>query len=258
MNELHKEEIIKKIKNDGAINAIIKNMPKIWLITISGTWGYYYARLMPGEKFKLFQDVQDSMYPCTCFTSDDLYSEDDVIQDLLYRNMFTKSYKQDKKFEIYYDKIHYYKFENIDRWYGMNDRLDKLYKSINSLESNIICNQYNVKDSIIQATKEHQELMEYFNAKYSEADDIKAILSASEYFNAKYSEADDIKAILSEISSYITRIGCTYSNPISHEDLNLLSDIRIRIFSIKRKIYQYEKEAGWKFVYEWLPPILPF
>ena len=238
MNELHKEEIIKKIKNDGAINAIIKNMPKIWLITISGTWGYYYARLMPGEKFKLFQDVQDSMYPCTCFTSDDLYSEDDVIQDLLYRNMFTKSYKQDKKFEIYYDKIHYYKFENIDRWYGMNDRLDKLYKSINSLESNIICNQYNVKDSIIQATKEHQELMEYFNAKYS--------------------EADDIKAILSEISSYITRIGCTYSNPISHEDLNLLSDIRIRIFSIKRKIYQYEKEAGWKFVYEWLPPILPF
>lgn len=238
MNELHKEEIIKKIKNDGAINAIIKNMPKIWLITISGTWGYYYARPMPGEKFKLFQDVQDSMYPCTCFTSDDLYSEDDVIQDLLYRNMFTKSYKQDKKFEIYYDKIHYYKFENIDRWYGMNDRLDKLYKSINSLESNIICNQYNVKDSIIQATKEHQELMEYFNAKYS--------------------EADDIKAILSEISSYITRIGCTYSNPISHEDLNLLSDIRIRIFSIKRKIYQYEKEAGWKFVYEWLPPILPF
>ena len=238
MNELHKEEIIKKIKNDGAINAIIKNMPKIWLITISGTWGYYYARPMPGEKFKLFQDVQDSMYPCTCFTSDDVYSEDDVIQDLLYRNMFTKSYKQDKKFEIYYDKIHYYKFENIDRWYGMNDRLDKLYKSINSLESNIICNQYNVKDSIIQATKEHQELMEYFNAKYS--------------------EADDIKAILSEISSYITRIGCTYSNPISHADLNLLSDIRIRIFSIKRKIYQYEKEAGWKFVYEWLPPILPF
>lgn len=238
MNELHKEEIIKKIKNDGAINAIIKNMPKIWLITISGTWGYYYARPMPGEKFKLFQDVQDSMYPCTCFTSDDVYSEDDVIQDLLYRNMFTKSYKQDKKFEIYYDKIHYHKFENIDRWYGMNDRLDKLYKSINSLESNIICNQYNVKDSIIQATKEHQELMEYFNAKYS--------------------EADDIKAILSEISSYITRIGCTYSNPISHEDLNLLSDIRIRIFSIKRKIYQYEKEAGWKFVYEWLPPILPF
>ena len=120
----------------------------------------------------------------------------------------------------------------------MNDRLDELYNSINSLESNIICNQYNVKDSIIQATKDHQELMEYFNAKYS--------------------EADDIKAILSEISSYITRIGCTYSNPISHEDLNLLSDIRIRIFSIKRKIYQYEKEAGWKFVYEWLPPILPF
>lgn len=238
MNELHKEEIIKKIKNDGAINAIIKNMPKIWLITISGTWGYYYARPMPGEKFKLFQDVQDSMYPCTCFTSDDVYSEDDVIQELLDRNKFTKSYKQDKKFEIYYDKIHYYKFENIDRWYGMNDRLDKLYKSIDSLESNIICNQYNVKDSIIQATKEHQELMEYFNAKYS--------------------EADDIKAILSEISSYITRIGCTYSNPISHEDLNLLSDIRIRIFSIKRKIYQYEKEAGWKFVYEWLPPILPF
>lgn len=238
MNELHKEEIIKKIKNDGAINAIIKNMPKIWLITISGTWGYYYARPMPGEKFKLFQDVQDSMYPCTCFTSDDLYSEDDVIQDLLYRNKFTKSYKKDKNFEIYYDKIHYYKFENIDRWYGMNDRLDKLYKSIDSLESNIICNQYNVKDSIIQATKEHQELMEYFNAKYS--------------------EADDIKAILSEISSYITRIGCTYSNPISHEDLNLLSDIRIRIFSIKRKIHRYEKEAGWKFVYEWLPPILPF
>lgn len=238
MNELHKEEIIKKIKNDGAINAIIKNMPKIWLITISGTWGYYYARPMPGEKFKLFQDVQDSMYPCTCFTSDDLYSEDDVIQDLLLRNKFTKSYKQDKKFEIYYDKIHYYKFENIDRWYGMNERLDKLYKSINSLESNIICNQNNVKDSIIQATKEHQELMEYFNAKYS--------------------EADDIKAILSEISSYISRIGCTYSNPISHEDLNLLSDIRIRIFSMKRKIYQYEKEVGWKFVYEWLPPILPF
>lgn len=238
MNELHKEEIIKKIKNDGAINYIIKNMPKIWLITISGTWGYYYARPMPGEKFKLFQDVQDSMYPCTCFTSDDVYSEDDVIQDLLYRNKFTKSYKQDKNFEIYYDKIHYYKFENIDRWYGMNDRLDKLYKSIDSLESNIICNQYNVKDSIIQATKEHQELMEYFNAKYS--------------------EADDIKAILSEISSYITRIGCTYSNPISHEDLNLLSDIRIRIFSIKRKIHRYEKEAGWKFVYEWLPPILPF
>lgn len=238
MNELHKEEIIKKIKNDGAINAIIKNMPKIWLITISGTWGYYYARPMPGEKFKLFQDVQDSMYPCTCFTSDDVYSEDDVIQDLLYRNKFTKSYKQDENFEIYYDKIHYYKFENIDRWYGMNDRLDKLYKSIDSLESNIICNQYNVKDSIIQATKEHQELMEYFNAKYS--------------------EADDIKAILSEISSYITRIGCTYSNPISHEDLNLLSDIRIRIFSIKRKIHRYEKEAGWKFVYEWLPPILPF
>ena len=238
MNELHKEEIIKKIKNDGAINAIIKNMPKIWLITISGTWGYYYARPMPGEKFKLFQDVQDSMYPCTCFTSDDLYSEDDVIQDLLLRNKFTKSYKQDKKFEIYYDKIHYYKFENIDRWYGMNERLDKLYKSINSLESNIICNQKNVKDSIIQATKEHQELMEYFNAKYS--------------------EADDIKAILSEISSYISRIGCTYSNPISHEDLNLLSDIRIRIFSVKRKVHQYEKEAGWKFVYEWLPPILPF
>lgn len=238
MNELHKEEIIKKIKNDGAINAIIKNMPKIWLITISGTWGYYYARPMPGEKFKLFQDVQDSMYPCTCFTSDDLYSEDDVIQDLLLRNKFTKSYKQDKKFEIYYDKIHYYKFENIDRWYGMNERLDKLYKSINSLESNIICNQNNVKDSIIQATKEHQELMEYFNAKYS--------------------EADDIKAILSEISSYISRIGCTYSNPISHEDLNLLSDIRIRIFSVKRKVHQYEKEAGWKFVYEWLPPILPF
>lgn len=238
MNELHKEEIIKKIKNDGAINYIIKNMPKIWLITISGTWGYYYARPMPGEKFKLFQDVQDSMYPCTCFTSDDEYSEDDVIQDLLNRNKFTKSYKQDKKFEIYYDKIHYYKFENIDRWYGMNDRLDKLYKSIVSLESNIICNQYNVKDSIIQATKDHQELMEYFNAKYS--------------------EADDIKAILSEISSYITRIGCTYSNPISHEDLNLLSDVRIRIFSTKRKIYQYEKEAGWKFVYEWLPPILPF
>lgn len=238
MNELHKEEIIKKIKNDGAINYIIKNMPKIWLITISGTWGYYYARPMPGEKFKLFQDVQDSMYPCTCFTSDDVYSEDDVIQDLLYRNKFTKSYKQDKNFEIYYDKIHYYKFENIDRWYGMNDRLDKLYKSIDSLESNIICNQYNVKDSIIQATKEHQELMEYFNAKYS--------------------EADDIKASLTEISSYITRIGCTYSNPISHEDLNLLSDIRIRIFSTKRKIYQYEKEAGWKFVYEWLPPILPF
>lgn len=238
MNELHKEEIIKKIKNDGAINAIIKNMPKIWLITISGTWGYYYARPMPGEKFKLFQDVQDSMYPCTCFTSDDLYSEDDVIQDLLLRNKFTKSYKQDKKFEIYYDKIHYYKFENIDRWYGMNERLDKLYKSINSLESNIICNQNNVKDSIIQATKEHQELMEYFNAKYS--------------------ETDDIKAILSEISSYISRIGCTYSNPISHEDLNLLSDIRIRIFSVKRKVHQYEKEAGWKFVYEWLPPILPF
>lgn len=238
MNELHKEEIIKKIKNDGAINAIIKNMPKIWLITISGTWGYYYARPMPGEKFKLFQDVQDSMYPCTCFTSDDLYSEDDVIQDLLLRNKFTKSYEQDKKFEIYYDKIHYYKFENIDRWYGMNERLDKLYKSINSLESNIICNQNNVKDSIIQATKEHQELMEYFNAKYS--------------------EADDIKAILSEISSYISRIGCTYSNPISHEDLNLLSDIRIRIFSVKRKVHQYEKEAGWKFVYEWLPPILPF
>lgn len=238
MNELHKEEIIKKIKNDGVINYIIKNMPKIWLITISGTWGYYYARPMPGEKFKLFQDVQDSMYPCTCFTSDDEYSEDDVIQDLLNRNKFTKSYKQDKKFEIYYDKIHYYKFENIDRWYGMNDRLDKLYKSIVSLESNIICNQYNVKDSIIQATKDHQELMEYFNAKYS--------------------EADDIKAILSEISSYITRIGCTYSNPISHEDLNLLSDVRIRIFSTKRKIYQYEKEAGWKFVYEWLPPILPF
>lgn len=238
MNELHKEEIIKKIKNDGAINAIIKNMPKIWLITISGTWGYYYARPMPGEKFKLFQDVQDSMYPCTCFTSDDEYSEDDVIQDLLLRNKFTKSYKQDKKFEIYYDKIHYYKFENIDRWYGMNERLDKLYKSINSLESNIICNQNNVKDSIIQATKEHQELMEYFNAKYS--------------------EADDIKAILSEISSYISRIGCTYSNPISHEDLNLLSDIRIRIFSVKRKVHQYEKEAGWKFVYEWLPPILPF
>lgn len=238
MNELHKEEIIKKIKNDGAINTIIKNMPKIWLITISGTWGYYYARPMPGEKFKLFQDVQDSMYPCTCFTSDDVYSEDDVIQDLLYRNKFTKSYKQDKNFEIYYDKIHYHEFENIDRWYGMNDRLDKLYKSINSLESNIICNQNNVKDSIIQATKEHQELMEYFALKYS--------------------EADDIKAILSEISSYITRIGCTYSNPISHEDLNLLSDIRIRIFSIKRKIYQYEEKAGWKFVYEWLPPILPF
>lgn len=254
MNELHEEEIIKKIKNDGAINAIIKNMPKIWLITISGTWGYYYARPMPGEKFKLFQDVQDSMYPCTCFTSDDVYSEDDVIQDLLYRNKFTKSYKQDKNFEIYYDKIHYYKFENIDRWYGMNDRLDKLYKSIDSLESNIICNQYNVKDSIIQATKEHQELMEYFNAKYSEADDIKASLTEI----SSYSEADDIKAILSEISSYITRIGCTYSNPISHEDLNLLSDIRIRIFSIKRKIHRYEKEAGWKFVYEWLPPILPF
>lgn len=238
MNELHKEEIIKKIKNDGAINAIIKNMPKIWLITISGTWGYYYARPMPGEKFKLFQDVQDSMYPCTCFTSDDVYSEDDVIQELLDRNKFTKSYKQDKKFEIYYDKIHYYKFENIDRWYGVNDRLDKLYKSIDSLESNIICNQYNVKDSIIQATKDHQELMEYFNAKYS--------------------EVNDIRPILSEISSYITRIGCTYSNPISHEDLNLLSDIRIRIFSIKRKIHRYEKEAGWKFVYEWLPPILPF
>lgn len=238
MNELHKKEITKKIKNDGVINAIIKNMPNIWLITISGTWGYYYARPMPGEKFKLFQDVQDSMYPCTCFTSDDLYSEDDVIQDLLLRNKFTKSYKQDKKFEIYYDKIHYHEFENIDRWYGMNDRLEKLYKSINSLESNIICNQNNVKDSIIQATKEHQELMEYFNAKYS--------------------EADDIKAILSEISSYISRIGCTYSNPISHEDLNLLSDIRIRIFSVKRKVHQYEKEAGWKFVYEWLPPILPF
>ena len=160
--------------------------------------------------------------------------------------MKSKKKEQDKKFEIYYDKIHYYKFENIDRWYGMNDRLDKLYKSINSLESNIICNQYNVKDSIIQATKEHQELMEYFNAKYS-----------NDNRNC-YSEADDIKAILSEISSYITRIGCTYSNPISHEDLNLLSDIRIRIFSIKRKIHRYEKEAGWKFVYEWLPPILPF
>ena len=246
MNELHEKEIIKKIKNDGVINAIIKNMPKIWLITISGTWGYYYARPMPGEKFKLFQDVQDSMYPCTCFTSDDLYSEDDVIQDLLYRSKFTKSYKQDKKFEIYYDKIHYYKFENIDRWYGMNDRLEKLYKSINSLESNIICNQNNVKDSIIQATKDHQELMEYFNAKYS-----------NDNRNC-YSETDDIKPILSEISSYITRIGCTYSNPISHEDLDLLSDIRIRIFSIKRKIHRYEKEAGWKFVYEWLPPILPF
>lgn len=254
MNELHKEEITKKIKNDGVINDIIKNMPKIWLITISGTWGDYYARPMPGEKFKLFQDVQDSMYPCTCFESDDLYSEDDVIQDLLHKNRFTKSYKEDKDFEIYYDKIHYYKFESIDRWYGMNDRLDKLYKSIDSIESNIIYNQYNVKDSIIQATKEHQELMEYFNAKYSEADDIKASLTEI----SSYSEADDIKAILSEISSYITRIGCTYSNPISHEDLNLLSDIRIRIFSIKRKIHRYEKEAGWKFVYEWLPPILPF
>lgn len=238
MNELHKEEITKKIKNDGIINDIIKNMPKIWLITISGTWGYYYARPMPGEKFKLFQDVQDSMYPCTCFESDNEYSEDDVIQDLLHKNTFTKSYKEDKDFEIYYDKIHYYKFESVDRWYGMNDRLDKLYKSIDSIESNIIYNQNNVKDSIIQATKEHQELMEYFNAKYS--------------------EADDIKASLTEISSYITRIGCTYSNPISHEDLNLLSDIRIRIFSIKRKIHRYEKEAGWKFVYEWLPPILPF
>lgn len=238
MNELHKKEITKKIKNDGVINGIIKNMPNIWLITISGTWGYYYARPMPGEKFKLFQDVQDSMYPCTCFTSDDVYSEDDVIQDLLHRNKFTKSYTKDKDFEIYYDKIHYYKFENIDRWYGINDRLEKLYKSIDSMESNIIYNQKNVKDSIIQATKDHQELMEYFNAKYS--------------------ETDDIKSILSEISSYITRIGCTYSNPISHEDLNLLSDIRIRIFSTKRKIYQYEKEAGWKFVYEWLPPILPF
>lgn len=238
MNELHKEEITKKIKNDGVINDIIKNMPKIWLISISGTWGYYYARPMPGEKFKLFQDVQDSMYPCTCFESVNLYSEDDVIQDLLHRNMFTKSYKEDKDFEIYYDKIHYYIFENIDRWYEMNDRLDKLYKSIDSIESNIIYNQNNVKDSIIRATKDHQELMEYFNAKYS--------------------EADDIKAILSEISSYITRIGYTYSNPISHEDLNLLSDVRIRIFSTKRKIYQYEKEAGWKFVYEWLPPILPF
>lgn len=238
MNELHKEEITKKIKNDGIINDIIKNMPKIWLITISGTWGGYYARPMPGEKFKLFQDVQDSMYPCTCFESDNLYSEDDVIQDLLHKNTFTKSYKEDKDFEIYYDKIHYYKFESVDRWYGMNDRLDKLYKAIDSIESNIIYNQNNVKESIIQATKDHQELMEYFNAKYS--------------------EADDIKAILSEISSYITRIGCTYSNPISHEDLNLLSDVRIRIFSTKRKIYQYEKEAGWKFVYEWLPPILPF
>ena len=238
MNELHKKEITKKIKNDGVINDIIKNMPKIWLITISGTWGYYYARPIPGEKFKLFQDVQDSMYPCTCSTSDDVYSEDDVIQDLLHRNKFTKSYKKDKDFEIYYDKIHYYKFKNIDRWYGINDRLEKLYKSIDSMESNIIYNQNIVKDSIIQATKDHQELMDYFNAKYS--------------------EADDIKPILSEISSYITRIGCTYSNPISHEDLNLLSDIRIRIFSIKRKIYQYEKEAGWKFVYEWLPPILPF
>lgn len=238
MNELHKEEITKKIKNDGIINDIIKNMPKIWLITISGTWGDYYARPMPGEKFKLFQDVQDSMYPCTCFESDNEYSEDDVIQDLLHKNTFTKSYKEDKDFEIYYDKIHYYKFENIDRWYGMNDRLDKLYKAIDSIESNIIYNQNNVKDSIIQATKDHQELMEYFNAKYS--------------------EADDIKPILSEISSYITRIGCTYSNPISHEDLNLLSDVRIRIFYIKRKIHQYEKEEGWKFVYEWLPPILPF
>lgn len=238
MNELHEKEITKKIKNDGVINDIIKNMSKIWLITISGTWGYYYARPIPGEKFKLFQDVQDSMYPCTCFTSDDEYSEDDVIQDLLNRNKFTKSYKQDKSFEIYYDKIKYYKFENTDRWYGMNDRLEKLYKSIDSLESNIIYNQNNVKDSIIQATKEHQELMDYFNANYS--------------------EADDIKASLSEISSYITRIGCTYSDPISHEDLNMLSDIRIRIFYTKRKIYQYEKEVGWKFVYEWLPPILPF
>lgn len=238
MNELHKEEITKKIKNDGVINDIIKNMSKIWLITISGTWGDYYARPMPGEKFKLFQDVQDSMYPCTCFESDNVYSEDDVIQDLLHKNKFTKSYKEDKDFEIYYDKIHYYKFEKIDRWYGMNDRLDKLYKSIDSMESNIIYNQNNVKESIIRATKDYQEL--------------------TEYFNAKYSEADDIKAILSEISSYITRIGCTYSNPISHEDLNLLSDVRIRIFSTKRKIFQYEKEAGWKFVYEWLPPILPF
>ncbi len=121
----------------------------------------------------------------------------------------------------------------------MKDRLIKLHKSIDSLESNIIYNQNNVKKSIIQTTQILDDVVLYFNEKYS---GIK----------------DEIGSILSELSSYITRVGCSYSSPISHDDLDLLSEIRLRIFSIKRKINQYEKKEGEETIHEWFPPVLPF
>ncbi len=98
--------LTRKIQNDGVISDIIAKINRINFISVvKGAWGYYFVRSSPEENFSLYYDVQDTMYPCTCYPSNrSRFTEDDVIYDLLEVNRFKKSYNKDKKFELWCKK----------------------------------------------------------------------------------------------------------------------------------------------------------